>query len=50
MVAVTTGYLSSCCLCLSLTVFFLYLGRLSVNPLDVYDLVKIPVDQQQFVR
>lgn len=38
--AVSTGYLSYCRLCLSLTVYFLYLGQFSVSPLDVMILRK----------
>lgn len=42
--AVATGCLCYCRLCLSLTVYFLNLGLFPVNPFDVYDVAKIPVD------
>lgn len=38
--AVSTGYLSYCRLCLSLTGHFLYLGLFSVSPLDAMILRK----------
>lgn len=47
--AVSTGYLSYCRLCSSLTVYFLYWGLFPVSPLDVMILRKLlPVDREQF--